>query len=410
MILDALRSRLSRRSLLVATVAGLLVVVASYSFLFRSPRSVQAFINTDIVTSRAPRAGRVSLSPDVRVGRAVRGDEDLGRLSSQVESLRASDLQIQRQELLGRVAVVEEQLRGIDHRLDDRGQLVGQFHRENHQQKSLEVGFQEAQLRSARETLLRVTARAEVASASAKRTEQMFATGGLPQQRLDEDLAASREASAEQSAAQARVAQLELEVQASRVGLQLAGPRTLSQTEARSRELRSELVDIEQERGALQRALEGIRASLARVEVELHEQTEIALRAPRDGVVWSVDAQSGESVAAGASIVQVADCQSPWVEAFFDESDAPKLVVGGRAKIRLLHEARYWSGTVETVRAGTGRVSVGQYVVEPPPEIARRQLPVRVVTARVRVEWKPDDIQPAQFCLAGRSVEVALGG
>ena len=64
-----------------------------------------------------------------------------------------------------------------------------------------------------------------------------------------------------------------------------------------------------------------------------------------------------------------------------------------------------WKGRVETIRAGTGRFEVGKYVVEPPPEITRRQLPVKVATVRIKVDWQ----KPARFdkfCLAGRSVNV----
>ena len=42
-----------------------------------------------------------------------------------------------------------------------------------------------------------------------------------------------------------------------------------------------------------------------------------------------------------------------------------------------------------------------------PPEIARRQLPVKVLTAHIDIDWK-DVPDPASFCLAGRSVTVNI--
>ena len=136
-------------------------------------------------------------------------------------------------------------------------------------------------------------------------------------------------------------------------------------------------------------------------------QQNVLVLAPTTGAIWSIDSQPQEIVEANKSIIQLLNCQNLWIEAFINETDANKLVVGQAAQINL-NDSNYnvqWKGRVETIRAGTGRIEVGQYVVEPPPEIARRQLPVRVATVRIKVDWQKtprfDD-----FCLAGRSVSV----
>lgn len=43
--------------------------------------------------------------------------------------------------------------------------------------------------------------------------------------------------------------------------------------------------------------------------------------------------------------------------------------------------------------------------VEPPPEITRRQLPVRVAVVLIKVDWQKTPSSD-DFCLAGRSVNV----
>lgn len=135
-------------------------------------------------------------------------------------------------------------------------------------------------------------------------------------------------------------------------------------------------------------------------------QQNVLVLAPTTGVIWSIDSQPQEIVEANKSIIQLLNCQNLWIEAFINETDANKLVVGQEAQININNSSNIqWKGRVETIRAGTGRVEVGQYVVEPPPEIARRQLSVRVATVRIKVNWQKtprfDD-----FCLAGRSVNV----
>ena len=135
-------------------------------------------------------------------------------------------------------------------------------------------------------------------------------------------------------------------------------------------------------------------------------QQNVLVLAPTAGVIWSIDSQPQEIVEANKSIIQLLNCQNLWIEAFINEADANKLVVGQEAEINLDNSSNVqWKGRVETIRAGTGRVEVGQYVVQPPPEISRRQLPVRVAAVRIKVNWQKiprfDD-----FCLAGRSVNV----
>ncbi|PSB61987.1 HlyD family secretion protein, partial [Chroococcidiopsis cubana CCALA 043] len=128
------------------------------------------------------------------------------------------------------------------------------------------------------------------------------------------------------------------------------------------------------------------------------------------GTIWSIDSQSQEIVEANKSIIQLLNCQNLWIEAFINETEANKLVVGQEAEINLDNSSNLrWKGRVETIRAGTGRVEVGQYVVEPPPEIAQRQLPVRVATVRIKVDWQKS-LRSDDFCLAGRSVNVRFIG
>jgi hypothetical protein len=106
------------------------------------------------------------------------------------------------------------------------------------------------------------------------------------------------------------------------------------------------------------------------------------------------------------SFIQLLNCQNLWIDAFINETDANKLVIEQKAEINLDRSTDVqWQEEVETIRAGVGRVKVGQYVVQPPPEIARRQLPTRVAAVRIKVNWKQIP-ESNDFCLAGRNVNV----
>ncbi|WP_152640405.1 hypothetical protein [Xanthomonas sp. MUS 060] len=86
------------------------------------------------------------------------------------------------------------------------------------------------------------------------------------------------------------------------------------------------------------------------------------------------------------------------------------MTAGTRVKVRAYYGGgNEWDGEVVSVRYGAGRVTVGQYLVDPPPEVLRRQLPVRVATVRIRVNWGRSDAD-APLCNVGRSVEVLHDG
>lgn len=402
------RSVFSKRTLAIAAVGLALALGPFYWFALAPPSSVQAFVNTDIVVMRAPVAGRLSLPSDLQVGRMVGGGQEIGRLLSDVENPQILGLKIQQEQKRTRIAVLETQIAGIGHRLADRAQLVAQFGRESLEEQRLRQVFLAAELKSAREELRRLQAQAGVATASERRTRSLSARGVVSQANLEDIVGTGEAAQAEVDAHRARVVQIEAALEASASGIDLDMTRGIGQPAMRLRELRSDVVDLEQQQAELKRTLEAERAELAVIDAELKRHSEVALLAPHAAVVWSLDARSGETVAGNAPLLQLADCRRIWVEAFFDEADAAAMAIGQAVKVRLLHGGGVRDGVVETVRAGTGRVNVGEVVALPPPEIARRQLPVRVITVRVRVDWADGDLRPEQFCLAGRSAEVFL--
>ena len=242
--------------------------------------------------------------------------------------------------------------------------------------------------------------------ADAQRFASLAKQGVETASRTENKIAEAQQASAVVKEAQSRIELAKLNLEATKAGLQLEGTRTLSYPETRVLELDVELIDLKQQERNLEKQIQSIQSQLSTTSKELQVQQNVSVLAPTTGVIWSIDSQPQEIVEANKSIIQLLNCQNLWVEAFINETDANKLVVGQEAETNLDNSSNVqWKGRVETIRAGTGRVEVGQYVVEPPPEIARRQLPARVAAVRIKVGWQKtprfDD-----FCLAGRSVNV----
>ncbi len=277
-------------------------------------------------------------------------------------------------------------------------------------QKMLQTKYADQQIKQLEEEIAGEQVRKKVALADAHRLASLAKEGAETISRSENKIAEAQQAEAVVKEAQSRIELAKLNLEATKAGLQLEGTRTLSYPETRLLELDVELTDLKEQERILSKQIQSIQSQLSITSKELFSQQNVLVIAPTTGVIWSIDSQPQEIVEANKSIIQLLNCQNLWIEAFINETDVSKIVVGQEAQINLNNSSNVqWKGRVETIRAGTGRFEVGQYVVEPPPEIARRQLPVRVAAVRIKVDWQKtprfDD-----FCLAGRSVNVRFVG
>jgi multidrug resistance efflux pump len=140
----------------------------------------------------------------------------------------------------------------------------------------------------------------------------------------------------------------------------------------------------------------------AYIEQQVALQKEAVVTMPFDGVVWSVRGQNGNQVGVQESVIHVLDPKRVWVDAFLHEKHAGKLQVGSEVLVRTVDSQESWTGRVESVRAGAGRVDPEQSVAVPAADLARRR-----VAVRVRLEGA-NPFAASQFFGVGRSVKVTV--
>ena len=374
---------------------------------FSEIRSVQAFVNGKIIFVRASIPGELELNNEkIKLGNQLEKDTQIGIIKSTVENSRVSVLKIDKQHLTTRLQDVQQQISGVKQQIRNRTKLMNLFKQQTFTQKMLQLKYAHQQIKQFEQEIAREQVRQKVILADAQRFASLAKQGAETISRAENKIAEAEQASVAVKEAQSRIELAQLNLEATKAGLQLEGTRTLSYPETRVLELDVELIDLKQQEKNLEKQIQSIQSQLSTTSIELQVQQNVLVLAPITGVIWSIDSQPQEIVAANKSIIQLLNCQNLWIEAFINETDANKLVLGQETEINLNHSSNVqWKGRVETIRAGTGRIEVGQYVVEPPPEIARRQLPVRVATVRIKVDWqKPPRFE--DFCLAGRSVNV----
>jgi HlyD family secretion protein len=374
---------------------------------FSQIRSVQAFVNGEIIFVRASIPGELELkSEKIKLSNQLEKGTQIGTIKSTVENPRVSVLKIDEQQLKTRLQDFQQQISGVKQQILNRTKLMNLFKQQTVTQKMLQNKYARQQIKQYEGEIDEARAKEKVSLANANRYAYLAKEGAVTISRAENEIATAEQASGAVKGVQSKIEQAILSLEATKAGLQLDGTRTLSYPETRVLELDVELIDLKQQERNLSKEIQSIQSQLSITSKELQIQQNVLVLAPTTGVVWSIDSQPQEIVEANKSIIQLLNCQNLWIEAFINETDASKLVIGQEAEINLDNSSNVqWKGRVETIRAGTGRVEVGKYVVEPPPEIARRQLPVRVAAVRIKVDWQKtprfDD-----FCLAGRSVNV----
>ena len=373
---------------------------------FYQIRSEQAFVNGEIIFVRASIPGDLKFKSEIKPGNQLKKGTQIGTIKSTVENPRVSVLTIENQQLKASLQNVQQQLSGIEQQIQNRTKLMNLFKQQAVTQRMLQVKYAHQQIKQYQEQLIQSQAAEKLAIAEAERYSILSKEGAVSLSKVESEIAAAQQASGKVKETQSQIEQAKLAIEATKAGLQLEGTRTLSYPETRVLELDVELIDLKQQQRNLEKQIQSIQSQLSITSKELLFQQNVRVLAPTTGLVWSIDSQPQEIVEANKPIIQLLNCQNLWVEAFINETDANKLVVGQEAQINLNNSSNVpWKGRVETIRAGTGRIEVGQYVVEPPPEIARRQLPVRVATVRIKVDWQKTH-RFGDFCLAGRSVNV----
>jgi multidrug resistance efflux pump len=141
---------------------------------------------------------------------------------------------------------------------------------------------------------------------------------------------------------------------------------------------------------------------VAQLTQQVQLQQRAVVRMPFDGVAWTVPAKNGGHVALNETVVEVINPGKLWVDAFFQERHANKLVVGRVVNVETQQGDLICRGRVESVRAGVGRIAYEGVAAVNPTEYTQRR-----VAVRVRLE-EETSFEANQFFGVGRSVVVRV--
>ena len=86
---------------------------------------------------------------------------------------------------------------------------------------------------------------------------------------------------------------------------------------------------------------------------------------PFDGTLWALFFQDNEYVSVKDTIVQVVDRDSLFITAFFHEKDIHHLKVNDKVNIRLIGSKLSWTGHIDFIRGGVGKINYDASIAIP---------------------------------------------
>jgi multidrug resistance efflux pump len=173
------------------------------------------------------------------------------------------------------------------------------------------------------------------------------------------------------------------------------GSNDVAYSRQRADEVALRLKDLEQQRAL---TLADIDETTARLETE--EARVVKLRAapmiaPNSGIIWKLNASSGERIGAGDTVAQIVDCDAAFIIAEVPQNRVPDIEVGSEAEFRLSGDSLKRYGRVLSV---TGDATGGDH------NLAAIPFDQKGLTATVRIEMDPG----AGECFVGRTARVLL--
>ncbi|GAB1537437.1 hypothetical protein NUACC21_00770 [Scytonema sp. NUACC21] len=184
---------------------------------FSQIRSVQAFVNGEIIFVRASIPGKLELkSEKIKLGNQLEKGTQIGTIKSTVENPRVSVLKIENQQLKTRLQDFKQQLAGVKQQIQNRTKLMNLFEQQTGIQRTLQVNYALQQIRQYEGEITRARAREKVSLADAQRFERLAKEGAVTLSRAENEIASAQQASATVKEAQSKIelAKLNLEVMA----------------------------------------------------------------------------------------------------------------------------------------------------------------------------------------------------
>lgn len=282
---------------------------------------------------------KVSFKISGRLAERLVDEGDVVEKGAVVARLDQEQLLHQRDQARAALKAAESQLAQLETAIDyQRATLAAQIEERRAaveaaraQLAELEAGSRPQEIERARARLDEARTEFERARSDFERIETLKRTGDVSQAYYDQVRARFEAARAQVRQAAEALAVVEEgprkeTIAGARARLEQARA-ALTTTEALRLELRRREQELEMRRAEVERA----RAQLALIESQLEDTV---ARSPVNGIVLAKAAEPGEVIAAGTTVVTIADVARPWLRGYITERELGRVRLGSKARVR----------------------------------------------------------------------------
>lgn len=239
-----------------------------------------------------------------------------------------------------------------------------------------------------------------------KRVVDLARRGTRPAHEVEDARTAVLEVQALIAASEARIAAMEVELDAIRNGLPSpAGTGRRDFGHDRIDDMTLALADIRSRRRAAEGQRDAAKAQRDSLATEVDGLARFRPVAPADGVIWTASRQAGASVTNGSDLFQILDCERRFIEVIFEERAFENLPAGTEATVRLRGAGAPFSARIVSRHAAGGGSAVS--AVDAAVLASEDSDGVKVFLAMEPADITDPEVAAA-FCDVGRTAEVQI--
>ena len=390
------RSRTPKR--IFKAIAGI-AIIAVFGWLplraLWQTSSVEAVVNSRLVTLRAPIDGQVVSATNLAAERGVveRGTIVLRIVNSRGDRVRLDDLRRQRARLENERPSVTAKLQSARAAQQDLARQASLFRDGRSRQL-------EARLAETEATIGVAQARLEEASAAVERSSSLVRSGSVSTVELARLTREQTIAERNVTAAQRRLDATLIELNAARDGTYLGDsyndrPSSVQRQEEMRQRVDTLMADLEQ----IEAEISSLTSEIMVEEFRFNNQSEAVVKVPVAGRIWEIMTAAGEDVRAGQPLARILDCTTTVVTANVTERVYNRLQIGMPARFKPADGGPEIGGTVVNLTGAAG--AVANLAIS--PDMLSKE-PYRVTVSMPQPESGPRE------CKVGRTGRVIFEG
>jgi multidrug resistance efflux pump len=369
----AIRSPLANVVVVVASLGLLAWSVGLFKTRAAAIISVDAVINTNLIDLKSPEEGILEVV-NAETGKPVTAQATM----FQIRNAKVSDLPTQT--LTSRLNQAKAELAKALASGQQQSQLAMLVANDSANQTVLESSETNTEIQQIRADIEGAKSRHRLASDNYKRLSQLQAAGAIPAIQVDVARSEMEQRASDITSLEAKIDTLQVNQAAINQGLSLSRTRSNYDPAIRLQEIELKKAQINQEIKGLEQQILDTNAEIVQAKRDSQMRQEGQVQAPISGIVWSLQAKSGQYVQRGERLGVLADCHQRWVDAIVDDNRLNGLQVGTPAKFQLQGMAAdaTLTGKVQMIRSGLGRLNAGDDVMTPVERNLPHQTQVRV--------------------------------